>query len=67
MKSRLVFANKFGNKNVISVRLMLGKVRQVRRPTLREKCPYSEFFWSVFSAFGLNTERLRENKDQKNS
>ena len=60
MKSRLVFANKFGNKNVISVRLMLGKVRQVRRPTLREKCPYSEFFWSVFSTFGL-----REKKDQK--
>ena len=22
--------------------------------TLREKCPYSEFFWSIFSAFGLN-------------
>ena len=21
------------------------------------KCPYSEIFWSVFSAFGLNTER----------
>ena len=27
---------------------------------LREKCPYSEFFWFVFSIFGLNT-------DQKNS
>ena len=25
--------------------------------TLRKKCPYSELFWSVFSAFGLNTER----------
>ena len=25
--------------------------------TLRKKCPYSEFFWSVFSRFGLNTER----------
>ena len=25
--------------------------------TLREKCRYSEFFWSVFSAFGLNTEK----------
>ena len=41
---------------------------------LREKCPYSEFFWSVFSAFGINTERyhpysvrMRENTDQKNS
>ena len=27
--------------------------------TLREKCPYSEFFWSVFS-------RIWENTDQKN-
>ena len=44
--------------------------------TLCEKCWNSEFFWSVFSSFGLNTEirsispysvRLRENKDQKNS
>ena len=25
--------------------------------TLLEKGPYSEFFWSVFPAFGLNTER----------
>ena len=25
--------------------------------TLREKCPYSAFFWSVFPSFGLNTER----------
>ena len=25
--------------------------------TLRKKCPYSELFWSVFSAFELNTER----------
>ena len=25
--------------------------------TLREKCPYSELFWSAFPAFGLNTER----------
>ena len=26
--------------------------------TLREKCPYWEFFWSLyFPAFGLNTER----------
>ena len=24
---------------------------------LREKYPYSELFWSAFSAFGLNTER----------
>ena len=25
--------------------------------TLRKKCPYSELFWSAFSAFELNTER----------
>ena len=45
--------------------------------SLREKCPYSEFFWSTFSR--LQTEygemrsispysvRMRENMDQKNS
>ena len=45
--------------------------------TLREKCPYSEFFWSIFSR--IRTEygeiqsispypvRMRENTDQKNS
>ena len=45
--------------------------------TLREMCPYSEFFWSVFSH--IRTEcgkifriypylvRMRENTDQKNS
>ena len=27
---------------------------------MREKCPYSEFFWSEFS-------QMRENTDQKNS
>ena len=36
---------------------------------LCKKCPYSEFLWPVFSAFGLNTERysvrIRENTDQK--
>ena len=38
--------------------------------TLRKKCHYLEFFWSVFLAFGLNTQysvRMRENTDQKNS
>ena len=25
--------------------------------SIRKKCPYSEFFCSVFSVFGLNTER----------
>ena len=46
--------------------------------SLSEKCPFSEFFWSVFCCirFGLNTERwrsislysvrMRENADQKN-
>ena len=45
--------------------------------SLRKKCPYSEFFWSVF--FWIGTEygkvrsissysvRMRENTDQKNS
>ena len=45
--------------------------------TLREKCPYSEFFWSLFSR--IRTEygdiwsispysiRMRENTDQRNS
>ena len=45
--------------------------------TLREKCPYSEFFWSAFP--GIRTEygeilhispysvRIRENMDKKNS
>ena len=27
------------------------------RTTLRETSPYSEFFWSYFPAFELNTER----------
>ena len=27
--------------------------------SLRQKCPYSEFFWFVFPAFGLNTEIYR--------
>ena len=29
-----------------------------RRFPLRGKCPYSELFWSVFPAFGLNTAYL---------
>ena len=41
--------------------------------TLREKCPYSEFFWSLL--FRIRTEhrdspysvQMRENTDQKNS
>ena len=44
--------------------------------TLREKCTYSEFFWSVLShirteygeirSISLYSVRMRENKDQKN-
>ena len=44
---------------------------------LREKCPYWEFFWSVFSriqteygkilSISPNSVRMRENTDQKNS
>ena len=45
--------------------------------TLREKCPYSEFFWSIFShiwtnygdllCISLYSIRMGENADQKNS
>ena len=44
--------------------------------TLREKCLYSEFFWSVFSriqtkygeiSIFLYSVRMRENTDQNNS
>ena len=44
---------------------------------LRENCPYSQFFWSVFSRIrteygdlqikSLYPVRMRENKDQENS
>ena len=37
---------------------------------LREKCPYSDFFWSVFSRILTEYEylaRMRENTGQKNS
>ena len=36
---------------------------------MREKSPYSEFFWSMFHAFVLNklrARKTRENTDQKN-
>ena len=43
--------------------------------SLREKCPYSKFFWSVYSRIRTECERsissysvrMRENRDQKNS
>ena len=53
---------------------MMERIKQL---SLREKCPYSEFFWSVFSC--IRTEygerqsispysvRMRENMDQKDS
>ena len=47
------------------------------RNTLRKKCPYLVFFWSVFSrirteygerrSISLHSIRMRENTDQKNS
>ena len=47
------------------------------KDTLREKCPYSEFFWSIFSHIWTEygeilrispySVRMRENTDQKNS
>ena len=46
--------------------LLMIRLKQERRNwyTLREKCPDTEFFWSVFSIFKLNTgkyglEKLR--------
>ena len=42
----------------------MRQVRESRYP-MHEKCPYSEFFWSVFS--GIRTVQMRENMDQKNS
>ena len=38
------------------LKLLLQKFTR-KRWSLREKCPYSEYFWSVFSRFGLNTEK----------
>ena len=36
--------------------------------TLREKCPYLEFFWTVFSRIWTEYGGIRrENSDQKNS
>ena len=46
-------------------------------PSLRERCPYSELFWSVFSRIWIEYGRtlhnspysvwMRENTDQSNS
>ena len=47
---------------------------RVNTPTLREKCPYSELFWSVFFCIigeilrnSPYSVQMRENVDQKNS
>ena len=47
--------------------LKINKLSVFLFSTLREKCPYSELFWSVFSR--IRTEygeilRMRENTDQ---
>ena len=65
-------------KKVLEIRLRTAKMTNFYlRETLRGKCPYSEFFWSVF--YSIRTEygeiprispysvRQRENTDQKNS
>ena len=53
------------------------KIEVDRNPSLREKCPYSEFFWSKFSRIRTEYEeilrispyslRMRENADQNSS
>ena len=45
-------------------------LKTINKNSLREKCPYSELFWSAFSR--IRTEysysvRMRENSDQNNS
>ena len=55
----------------------LNMATQAIPNSLREKCPYSEFFWSVFSRIRAEyakiprissySVRMWENTDQKNS
>ena len=68
-------------KHDINVQLSFVKAllacKYLKDDALRKKCPYSQFFWSVF--FRIRTEygdilrispylvRMRENTDQKNS
>ena len=52
------------------------KMKQKNKNTLREKFPYSEFLWSVFSCLrteyrdflskSLYSVKMRENTDQNN-
>ena len=60
---------------------MIGTIKDNRDPiqsiTLREKCPYSELFWSAFSHIWTEygeilrispySARMRENTDQNHS
>ena len=46
----------------------MGQGLREKKLTLRKKCPYSGFFWSVFSRnISPYSVRMRENKNQKNS
>ena len=57
--------------------MFFAKIWKHQNLALREKCPYSEFFWSVFSCICTEygeilsmspySARLRENTNQKNS
>ena len=56
--------------------IALNRTIALLRQTLREKSPYSEFFWSAFSRFRIEygevrsispySVQMRENADQKN-
>ena len=71
-----VLACKFTKKGIIS-EVFMRVLRHFPEYTLREKCPHSEFFWSVFSrirtvhgeiqSVSPYSVQMRENKDQKNS
>ena len=61
-KSLKVFQfNKNGHKFLIDTCVALDSL------SLCERCPYSEFFWSVFSRIRTECGEIRENTDQKNS
>ena len=49
----------------IKPKLQAKNLKKSNESTLRETCPYSEFFWSVFSR--IWTEYGEINTDQKNS
>ena len=37
----------------------MGKMADLQYVALRKKCPYSEFFWSVFSRIRIEYEEIR--------